>query len=267
MATVVAFHAHPDDEVLLTGGTLARLADEGNRVVIVVATDGLMGPATAPGGPPRLAELRASAAALGAGRVEHLGYADSGIGPVLYPDPPDRTRFARADLGEAAGRLAGLIREEGADLLLSYDPQGGYGHPDHVRVHQVGELAAQLTSVRVVHATVPREVIQRLLGLAVRLHLVVRHDPRSAGRYGTPRSAITHRVNVRRYAASKRAALAAHHSYLQGRGRSARLARLLTALPVPLFGLVLGREWFAEPGASATAPSGDVLIPARRGPA
>jgi LmbE family N-acetylglucosaminyl deacetylase len=265
MPTVVAFHAHPDDEVLLTGGTLARLADEGSRVVIVVATDGLMGPVTAPDGAPRLAELRASAAVLGAGRVEHLGYADSGIGPVLYPDPPDRARFARADPAEAAGRLASLIRAEGADLLLSYDPQGGYGHPDHLRVHQVGALAAQLTGVRVVHATVPRELVRLLLLPAVLLRLIVRHDPRSADRYGTPRSAITHRVNVRRYAARKRSALAAHHSFLQGRGRSARLARALTALPVPLFGLVLGREWFAEPGARVTAVSGDLLTPASPG--
>jgi LmbE family N-acetylglucosaminyl deacetylase len=72
MATVVAFHAHPDDEVLLTGGTLARLAAEGHRVVIAVATDGIMGPATGPGIWPgtrdRLAELRASAAQLGAAR-------------------------------------------------------------------------------------------------------------------------------------------------------------------------------------------------------
>jgi LmbE family N-acetylglucosaminyl deacetylase len=106
MATVVAFHAHTDDEVLLTGGTLARLAAEGHRVVIAVATDGIMGPATGPGiwsgTRDRLAELRASAAQLGAARVVHLGYADSGHGPVLFPDPPDRPRFVRADPGEAA---------------------------------------------------------------------------------------------------------------------------------------------------------------------
>jgi LmbE family N-acetylglucosaminyl deacetylase len=89
MATVVAFHAHPDDEVLLTGGTLARLAAEGHRVVIAVATDGIMGPATGPGiwsgTRDRLAELRASAAQLGAARVVHLGYADSGHGRCCFP--------------------------------------------------------------------------------------------------------------------------------------------------------------------------------------
>ncbi|MBL1115011.1 PIG-L family deacetylase [Streptomyces sp. 110] len=80
MATVLAFHAHPDDEALLTGGTLARLADEGHRVVLVVATDGHMDAAPENGEPPRMRELRASAAILGVDRVVHLGYADSGHG-------------------------------------------------------------------------------------------------------------------------------------------------------------------------------------------
>ncbi len=123
MVTIIAFHAHPDDEALLAGGTLARLAAEGNRVIITVACDGFMGPATAPGAGRRMDELRASASALGAAHVVHLGYGDSGHGPVLFPDPPDRQRFACADLEEAAGKLVSLIREERADVLLSYDPR------------------------------------------------------------------------------------------------------------------------------------------------
>ena len=92
--TLIAFHAHPDDEALLTAGTMARAAAEGHRVVLVVATDGDLGLAasTYAGdghlGERRLAELRASADHLGVARVEHLGYADSGLGPELYPDPP-----------------------------------------------------------------------------------------------------------------------------------------------------------------------------------
>ena len=84
MATVVAFHAHPDDEVLLTGGTLAGPVAAGHRVVIVVATDGHM-TAVPDAGSVRLGELRASAAVLGVHRVEHLGYADSGHGPSSTP--------------------------------------------------------------------------------------------------------------------------------------------------------------------------------------
>jgi len=154
MATIVAFHAHPDDEVLLTGGTIARLAAEGHRVIIVVACDGDMWANPGQGLGQRLDELRASAAILGADKAAHLGYADSGHGPVLFDDPPGRTRFARADVEKAAAKLAALLTDEHADLLLSYDPQGGYGHRDHVRVHQVGARAAELAGVRVVEATV-----------------------------------------------------------------------------------------------------------------
>jgi hypothetical protein len=105
-------------------------------VIIVVACDGDVLPG--PGQGQRLGELRASAAILGADKAVWLGYADSGHGPVLFEDPPGRTRFARADVGEAAARLAALLADESADLLLSYDPRGGNGHRDHVRVHRVG---------------------------------------------------------------------------------------------------------------------------------
>jgi LmbE family N-acetylglucosaminyl deacetylase len=255
MATVVAFHAHPDDEVLLTGGTIARLAAEGHRVIIVVACDGDMWPGPDQGR--RLEELRASAAILGAHKTVHLGYADSGHGPVLFEDPPGRTRFARADIGEAAGKLAALLTEEHADLLLSYDPQGGYGHRDHVRVHQVGARAAGLAGVRVVEATVPRELVARVARPLFLLRLVSRRRLGEMRGYGMPRSAITHRVDVRRYAAQKRAALAAHQTPVSGRGRGARLFRALIRSPLPVFRLVGGTEWFAEPGGR----TGDLIPP------
>jgi LmbE family N-acetylglucosaminyl deacetylase len=246
VATVVAFHAHPDDEVLLTGGTIARLAAEGHRVIVVVACDGDIW--AGPDQGRRLAELRASAAILGADKVVHLGYADSGHGPVLYEDPPGRTRFARADVGEAAGRLAALLTREHADLLLSYDAHGGYGHRDHVRVHQVGARAAGLAGVRVVEATVPREFVARVARPLLVLRLLTRHRLDEMRGYGLPQSAITHRIDVRRYAAQKRAALAAHRTPLSGTGRSARLFRLLVRSPLPVFRAVCGTEWFAEPG-------------------
>jgi LmbE family N-acetylglucosaminyl deacetylase len=256
---VLAFHAHPDDEALLTAGTLARLAAEGHRVVIVVACDGAMGPPNS-----RLDEFRASAAILGAARAEHLGYADSGHGPVLYPDPPGRVRFARADLAQAAGKLAALLREERADLLLSYDAQGGYGHRDHIKVHEVGARAAELTGVRVLEATVPRELTVRGVKVLRRLHLVTRYTVAQAQVAGTPRAAITHRVNVRRYAARKQAALAAHRTPVSGTGKSARLFRLLISLPAPVFALLAGWEWYAEP-AAAPGPVLDDILRSRSG--
>src|SRR6266496_4195173 len=253
MATVVAFHAHPDDEVLLTGGTLARLAAEGHRTVVVVACCGGLAPQSRgvlADPETRLAELRASAARLGVARVVHLGYADSGHGPVLYPDPPGQVRFARADPDEAAAKLAALLREEGADLLLSYDPQGQYGHRDHVMVHRVGARAAALAGpVRVLEGTAPRETVALLFTPVRALGLVARHDLAAMRAGFTPRAAITHRIDVRRFAAQKQAALAAHRTPVYGRGRAARLFRLAVRLPVPVFGLVAGREWYAEPGA------------------
>jgi LmbE family N-acetylglucosaminyl deacetylase len=244
VTTVVAFHAHPDDEVLLTGGTIARLAAESHRVVIVVACDGSMREAS----DARLAELRASAGILGAARVVHLGYADSGHGPVFFPDPPGRVRFGRADLEEAAGRLADILREERADVLLSYDAAGGNGHRDHVRVHTVGGRAASLVpGIRVLEATVPRELVTGMFRLVALPRLVVRYQVADLRTGFTPRRDIEHLVNVRRYARQKQAALAAHTSQVSGRGRAARLMRVLTRLPVPAFALVCGREWFAEP--------------------
>jgi LmbE family N-acetylglucosaminyl deacetylase len=258
--TVIAFHAHPDDEVLLSGGTLARLAAEGHRVVIAVATDGMIGPADGPDGQSRLDELRVSASVLGAARVVHLGYADSGHGPLVCPDPPGRIRFARADIGEAAARLADLIREERAELLLSYDPRGGYGHPDHLKVHEVGALAAQLTGTCVLEATLPRELLTVLFGRLGLLRFAVRYQEAEIRDSFTPRAAITHRITVRRYSRQKQAALAAHRSLQQAGGRTARLARVMVALPTPVFGLLFGREWFVEPGhADATSATGQVL--------
>lgn len=256
VATVLAFHAHPDDEALLTGGTLARLAAEGHRVIVVVASDGVMGAATGPDGRMRLDELRAAASVLGVARVVHLGYADSGHGPILFPDPPDRPRFARAPEDEAAARLAGLLRDEHVDLLLSYDAHGGYGHRDHVKVHRVGALAAEMTGTRVLQATMPREPLVRLFSLLRFLRLPVRHE--TVG-YSS-RAEITHRIDVRRFARQKRAALAAHRSQVYGRGRTGAVFRILVGLPAPVFGLLLGREWFIDPAVSPASGVRDDLL-------
>ncbi|GAA1961228.1 PIG-L deacetylase family protein [Kitasatospora viridis] len=246
MATLLAFHAHPDDEVLLTGGTLARAAAEGHRVVIVVATTSMDGEA-GPDDSERLAELRTSAAVLGIGRVVHLGYADSGHGAELYPDPPGSVRFVRAETEEAAAKLAELIREEGAQVLLGYDANGGYGHRDHRKVHQVARRAAELVpGVRLLEATLPRERVKRLVSAVRALRIPLRYDHEELARSYAPRAAITHRIDVRGYARQKQAALAAHRSQLNGGGRIAPALRALTRLPLPVFAGLLGSEWYVE---------------------
>jgi LmbE family N-acetylglucosaminyl deacetylase len=184
----------------------------------------------------------------------------------LHPDPPDRARFVRADVEEAADRLADILRREVADLLISYDQAGGYGHPDHVRVHEVGKRAASMAGgVRVVEATLPREPVAAIFKLTRLLRLTVRYDPEAIRNSFTPRAEITHRVNVRRFASQKRAAVAAHASQVNSNGRNARGVRSLLRVPIPVFGILLGWEWFAEPGsASGIGRRGDILVPSGR---
>ena len=257
MATVVAFHAHPDDEVVLTGGTLARTAAAGHRVVIVTATDGRVHDED---DSDRLAELRLSASILGAHRVECLGYADSGYGPLFHPDPPGRVRFGRADVDEAAGRLAAILRDEDADLLLSYQRNGGYGHRDHVQVHHVGKRAAELAATpRVLEATMPRELLLWTGYLARLLRLPAPYEPNIARTAYAPRATITHRINIVRFARQKRDAFAAHRSQIGTTGAAMRLFGVLLRLPPQAFGLLFSREWFVDPAVSAESS-----VPVRR---
>lgn len=152
MATIVFLHAHPDDEASGTSGTMTRLSREGHRVVVVYGTGGEHG--TAPEDLPEgtsLAEFRrgeaeASARVTGTERIEWLGYVDSGM-QGWEQNGHDRS-FHGADLDEAGGRLADLLDEEDADVLVTYDWHGGYGHPDHVKVHQVAHRAADLAAQR-----------------------------------------------------------------------------------------------------------------------
>lgn len=249
--TAVFFHAHPDDEALLTGGTMARLAAEGHRVVLVVATCGEAGLASRQftgGGrlaETRSAELHGSARALGCERLEILGYPDSGM------DGTDALGegFCQLSPEIPARRLAALLGEEHADVLVSYDPAGGYGHPDHVQVHRVGRLAASMASVPVLlEATVDRRVLVRAL------KVVKWFVPKSAefapARFETSfadPSTITHAVDVRRYVGQKRDALAAHFSQTTADREDRSIAWLLR-LPRPVFRLAMGREWFSEVG-------------------
>jgi LmbE family N-acetylglucosaminyl deacetylase len=262
--TLVAFHAHPDDEALLTAGTMARSAAEGHRVVLVLATDGGAGLAAdelrrdGRLGDRRLGEARRSAEALGVARVEWLGYADSGSGPEPEPDLPGRARFCRAPLEQASERLAAVLRTERADVLLSYDAHGGYGHRDHVRVHEVGARAAQIAGTpRVLEATVPRDTIVRAIRWVSRVYrFPAEFDPTSFERAFSARADITHRIDVRRFVTAKRAAMRAHASQATGGGAGAvgtggqtgdRTLEAFLRIPRPLFDLVFGREWFRDP--------------------
>ncbi len=266
--TLVSFHAHPDDEVLYTGGTLARAAAEGHRVVLVTATAGeagLASAALAAGGGlgrRRHAELEASARALGVARVVLLGYADSGLDGAAAGG--GAAAFCAAPVEQAAAALAAVLREERADALTVYDPAGGYGHPDHVQVHRVGVRAAALAGTPLVlEATVDRDLLRRVLRVVGRVPgLPAGFEPAAVeGRY-TAAERITHRVDVRAQAGAKRAAMAAHASQASADSGTRTLA-LLLRLPGPLFRRVLGREWFVERGRTPAAPLDDVFATLR----
>ncbi|MEV1243813.1 PIG-L deacetylase family protein [Nonomuraea sp. NPDC050022] len=250
--TAVFFHAHPDDEALLTAGTMAMLAAEGHRVVLVVATAGERGLAEMGPGEElratRLKELYESAALLGCARVECLGYGDSGLSPQggSAEERPDDA-FIDADSEKAAGKLAAILEEERADLLSIYDPAGGYGHPDHVQVHRVGRRAAEIAGTAVVlEATVNRDPLVRLLKLAGKLYrFPPEFDVRTFESAYSSSETITHRVNVRKYAKQKRASMSAHASQATG-GDSDRTLAVMLKVPGPLYRLVFGTEWYVR---------------------
>jgi N-acetyl-1-D-myo-inositol-2-amino-2-deoxy-alpha-D-glucopyranoside deacetylase len=137
MPGLLAFHAHPDDEVIGTGGVLARYSRAGEQVVVVTATDGAEGEIHNYEDPeslkPQLAEIRSleianALAVLGVKHHEFLGYRDSGMMGSEANAHPDA--FWKSDFTEAVKRM-----------MIIYDPFGGYGHPDHINVHRVGMAA------------------------------------------------------------------------------------------------------------------------------
>lgn len=252
--TLVSVHAHPDDEALLTGGTLARAAAEGHRVVLVTATDGSAG-LTSAGihddlGRRRLAELDEAAEALGCQRVVHL----------CYPDGA----FSSIDPDAAARRLAAILEDESADAVTIYDPAGGYGHPDHVHVHTVGIKAAGFAGTQLVlEATVDRQLIVAAIRAVRLIPGAVKVYPADFLESYTARSDITHRADVRAFVPQKKQALAAHHSQTVG-DKGGRTVSLLLGLPTLISSRILGYEWFVEHGRSPAKPTLDDIFASLR---
>lgn len=182
MRRLLAVHAHPDDETLATGGTLARYAqDAGTSVTLVTCTLGQRGEVIPPAlrhltgealGQYRAHELSRAAEALGVQDHRLLAdgrWADSGmvwVAPGIAGAAPDagEDAFALADVEEAANHLADVVREVRPHVVLTYDPDGGYRHPDHVQTHRVTMRAVELAALgpdgwltpRVLWARVPR---------------------------------------------------------------------------------------------------------------
>ncbi|KMS86639.1 PIG-L family deacetylase [Prauserella rugosa] len=250
MATLVTFHAHPDDECITCGGVMRMAADQGHRVVLVVATRGEHGEVPEgfldPGEPlwrRRVAETHAAGRLLGAARVEFLGYTDSGMMGTPSNDEP--SAFWQADVERAARELACLLDEENADVLTVYDEHGGYGHPDHIQVHRVGLRAAELAGTpRVYQATQNRDHMMRgLAELADSQEATGMDLPdlEQAPEFGSPEAVLTAAVDVTPYLDVKRAAMRAHASQI------AEESFFLT-MPDEAFAYAFGTEWFIRAG-------------------
>lgn len=261
MATLVCFHAHPDDECIQTGGTIARASAEGHRVVLVVATNGDHGeiPDDLAQGETlvdrRRRETEASARVLGIARVAWLGYEDSGM--TGWEQNSNVGAFHNADIAEAAEKLAAILREEDADILTTYDWHGGYGHPDHIKVHQVGHAAAALVpGLRVLEGTMNRDQIRRSLAMAREAGLLSEEDdwdvdgPADDGNpMGSTEDEITLKVNVAAFTKQKREAMRCHASQLSD-------TSFFLAMDDDRFALAFGAEWFIEPAAPAPMREG-----------
>jgi LmbE family N-acetylglucosaminyl deacetylase len=265
VATLVCFHAHPDDEVISTGGTIARAAAEGHRVVLVVATNGDHGEVPDDLGPDetlvdrRRAETEASARVLGIDRVVWLGYSDSGMTGWEQNGHPNS--FHLADPEEAGARLADVLRSESADVLTIYDWHGNYGHPDHIAVHRVGLVASRLVAeVRVLEATMNRDAFVRMIETARASGEMpgadddqVEFDPNGpaddGNPMGTPEAELTLAVDVSAHVGVKREAMRCHRSQIED-------TSFFLQMPDEAFAQSFGIEWFIEHDAQPPVRTG-----------
>jgi LmbE family N-acetylglucosaminyl deacetylase len=228
---------------------MAAAAEAGHRVVLVVATlgehgevdDGFLAPGETLADRRRI-ETHASAEVLGVAAVHFLGYVDSGMDGTPENDLPGS--FWSADVEEAAGRLAAILRDEHADVLTVYDANGNYGHPDHIQVHRVGVRAAALAGTpEVFEATVNRDaMIKGMRELAERGVLPVGEapDPEEMN-LGVAEALLTTAVDVTPWIDRKRASMRAHASQITEQS-------FFLAMPDEAFVQAFGTEWYIRRG-------------------
>jgi LmbE family N-acetylglucosaminyl deacetylase len=230
MTTLLAVFAHPDDESFGPGGTLARYAAEGVAVHLICATRGEAGERD--GAPQdedlalhRERELRCAADALGLAAVHMLDYRDSG----MAGSPANRhpRALAQANPEDVAEKVAHLMRALRPAVVITFDPFGGYGHPDHIAMHRATVSAIELLRpaarpAKLYYTTFPRTWMR----IMVRLMPLFGVDPAAAGKNADIdlRAIVDHAlpittvVDVGPYYDQKRRAGACHTSQLSGPG-------------------------------------------------
>ncbi|HTU38808.1 MAG TPA: PIG-L family deacetylase [Acidimicrobiales bacterium] len=222
--TLMAVHAHPDDEAISTGGILARYAEEGVRTVLVTCTNGELG--DGPGGvkpgepgheegvvvPLRRAELEASCEVLGVSDLELLGYHDSGMEGWPQNDAPDA--FWHTPVEEAGARLADVMRRYEPQVVVTYDENGFYGHPDHIQANRVTHAALEQSGVpaKLYYTAVARSRMREFPRILAEHGVDLPNEVEDMPEWGTPDELITTTIDCSTVAKRKYASLAAHAS-------------------------------------------------------
>jgi len=260
--TLMAVHAHPDDESSSTGGVLAAYGDQGVRTVVVTCTNGEFG--DAPGGVKpgqdghdeqavaqlRLAELREACKILGVTDLEPLGYHDSGMPDWDYKDRP--SAFCNIPTAEVAARITALIERYRPQVVITYDPTGPYQHPDHVHAAEAAVSAAAGSGIPAkLYFTALRgsdwqKVWQALRDAGLDVPGRPAADPQVRQQMAETERRITTTVDIRPVLARKRDALFAHASQIQD--------SWFSKIPQDIAEATFGRESFIRASDSTGAP-------------
>ncbi len=270
--TLMAVHAHPDDEAIGTGGVLAEYADSGVRTVLVTCTGGEVGEIASPTlasaenlGAVRERELRTACEILNVTHLELLGYRDSGM--VGTADNSHPEAFAQADLDEAAARLVKLVRTYRPQVIVTYDENGFYGHPDHINAHRIAARAYELAGdanhdagdglepwapAKLYYTAVPRSAMaefgRRLREAGIEPPMRTDEVEGEVPPFGTPDELVTTVVDVSAQVERKRRALFAHATQM---GPEVFFSKI----PTPVFDQLFGRETF-QLARSRISPTG-----------
>lgn len=217
--TLLAVHAHPDDEAISTGGILALYADRGVRTVVVTCTDGALGVGAdrVEVARVRRIELEHSCTHLGVSELVRLGYGDSGMaGAASNADPG---AFMNTPVEGVAVRLAALLEQHRPDVVVTYPADGGYGHPDHIHAHRATVAAVrEVAQVRKLYFTARTDAFRQRMQ-RVQDKLVTSAEgapPRPLRTPATATADVTTVVDTSSTLVRRRAALASHGSQLAG---------------------------------------------------
>lgn len=268
---LLACYAHPDDEQGVSG-TLVKALQFGHRVGILMTTRGEAGE-IAPGvdatpdnlGEVREGEMRCAAAALGVPdeNVFFVGYRDSGMAGT--PENQHPAASVNAEDHEAVGRVVRVIREFRPSVLVTFDEHGGYGHPDHVKVHHVARRAAELAThrPRLLESTMNRTGMVRDRQARLDRGEEVDWDPEAPMDDGNPLGStedeITWAVDVSDYIDQRRAAVRAHASQAD--------TEWMRTMPDEEFARLFGQEFYIEPGYDGPMRPGWPFVVNGRSPA